>query len=189
MDRPNDVESYGSYPKKALNGRSFVLRVCLPQKDKIIQVQNRLLMELVAHLLMWGGRAQWAGIYSFEGKIVVSPWTTRRVWDAARGGYGLPTKVASFVVCGPTLNPTFIENYTSQSLLNAINFAYQWLDWGEGPYWARVIGPDGRIILTRHEVRQMYHAEMRAAGWTITESLIQTDGSLLGKVFSERRVV
>ena len=190
MDRPMDVEGYSTYHKKALNGRGFLLNVCAPRKDRIIRFTSLMLMELIARMLMWGGRALWASIHDFEGNVVVSPWTARRIWNAAGGKYGRPTNSSPIIVCGPTLNPTFIEEYTSQSFLKAIDFAAYWLDdaW-DGPYWVHVIGPNGRIILSNRELHRMYHAEMHASGWTITESIIQTDGSLLGKKLSEMRIV
>ena len=191
MERPSDAESYSAQHKAALHGRRFILKVCMTNTGKILEFQNRMLMVLVAQLLStWCGKATWAGIWSFEGKPVIEPHTVVKLWAANRCCFGVSSTQMPFIVRGPTLNPTFIEEYTAKNILNAIDFATGWLSncWKDH-YWVKGLGPNGQCIISRREVEQMYHAEMRAAGWSITESVIQADGSLLGKKLSERRIV
>jgi hypothetical protein len=145
-------------------------------RSGILETRAPLLIDAVKQALTWRTKARWAEILDFERKMVLSRARLGRLWRAAAGSYGRPTKDKPFIVCGPTINPTFMEEYWTLDLLKAVDYAYDWQGYGEGPYWCEVRGPDGRIVLPRCPIEMMHRAEVKSYGGSIVEMIIQVGG-------------
>jgi hypothetical protein len=190
--RPYDIGLYQTYHKEALKGREFVLVVEFSQRFGLgFERKYRKLMDALATALRWCGKARSIRIVDFEKKPIVSDLIIERLWAAKRNCYGVPSNQKQFVVSGPTINPEFIEDYYSMNILQAVDFATDWLDnsWDE-PYWVLLRGPDGRVILPRQAIRRMYHAEVKATGGSISEHIVRVVPFLSNaQVLSSRKVV
>lgn len=166
----NKFEDCGVHYRNVPEGRAFILEVQL-QNGGVVPLEHHRLMYQVARLLTWGGTARSASI-SFEDEMVVSQWTTARLWKAARGDYGYPTGSTPYIVRGPTGGRINIEEYPCRSLRRAIRFAVYWFaDALYKPDWVHVVGPNDRVILSNRELLRMYRGMMRARGEPVVERL------------------
>lgn len=172
MQMPYDVESHlgKGFGYESRVDRQFKLIVRLASHNRPIGFRGRFLMELVKQALAWRGKALRAHIESFEDKIVVSPKTVSALWAADAACYGRPSARHPFIVRGPTINPTFIEEYTAQNIWNAVRFGAHWIhnSWNE-PYWVKVLAPNGTIVVRDSTLQRMYRAEIKAQGGSIVE--------------------
>ena len=110
-------------------------------------------------------RMESATVLDFEETVVMSPWTVARLWRAACGCYGHPTRSAPYIVRGPIIGRIGIEEYPSRSLKEAINIVISWFtDGSYKPDWAHVVGRKGRVVLSLRELWRMHCADARSRG-------------------------
>lgn len=169
-----DNGQYVTNYKKALEGRLFALKVRMPGGHKIFEFRDCLLVKLVAFMLTWGEKSEAAWIESFDGTVTVSSETVARLWEAKRR-YPGSTETMPFVIRGsPILTPTLVQSYRSASLLGAIDFAVGWFyDPHETPLWVEVATAEQSILVSKGEMQQMHHEDMRAAG-LVPDRLVRT---------------
>ncbi len=192
MMRPWDVKASRTYHRKAIDGREFLLRMRLPNGN-IAVWKHKLIMDALKHAIAWRRPALWAEVLDYEHNPVISKTMMRRLWWAADHGYGRPNRDTPFrVKCEVYLD--FIHEYYSMTLLDAIDFASFHYDNGwEDTRWTEVRGPNNWVIMPRRVTQRMYHAWFKAAGGSITASLIVVESSFMHGVQSiktlEHRVI
>jgi len=170
-----DLRHHRTYHREAKEGREFILRV-RTKKRGIVELGAKLVIDAVSLALKWRSKADWAELLDFERKTVLSGTRVARLWRAAAGEYGRPTKEHPYIVRGPTINPTFMEEFWTLDLLKAVDYAYYWQSLCEGPYWCEVRGPNGNIVLSRMPIERMYHAEVKGYGGSIVTMVVSVGG-------------
>lgn len=193
----SDLTHYRTYHRPALAGREFVLRIMTHRSGAVV-FRHTLLVDALKQALSWCHKGEWIELRDFEGKVLVSRVRFARLLRAASGDYGIPSKERPYMVQGPTINPTFMEEYWTVDLLKALDYAVHWQSNCDGPYWAEVRAPNGKLVLPRSVVMELYHASVKAYGGSITVSIIRTTDKFfvgpgfcmqLGEVVESRRIV
>lgn len=198
MHQPFDVESYGSYhTSPALSGREFEVRVELIN-GKAMSWKHQFLMDAVRQALDWRRHSRNAKIVDCEGVDIISCTRMRRLWRAAEGCYGTATHQTPYKVLGRAVCNR-LEQYTSMSLINAIDFASGWYhNASDDPSGVELRGPNNGIVLSQKVVERMYYAELYSIGRTLTVSMVRpSDKVIVGpngavrltEVLWEKRIV
>ena len=156
----------------ATEERAFILEIRFWSGGKV-RLKTGQLMDAISRLFVWQGKAaESATILDSEGTVVVSSWTTGRMWkEAARDPYS-----ASYIVRGSVGRS--IEEHPSRSLRKAIGFAVYWRSgsW-DGSDWTHVIDPtnptNDRVVLSHRELWRMYRGERWSRGLTVEKNFVR----------------
>lgn len=178
MERSWDVKDNRSYHRSALPGREACLSVRHGREGNPSVIRGNL-VDLLKVALPYAGKVYSASIVDYRGKVVVTPRLMTMFWAAELGCFGTGSDTAPYTITGPTINPTFLEQYHSIDLFGALDFAVWWAGSDEDPYWIRLRGPNGRLIMSPKTVEGLYHSSFGAAGGSITVSLVRPSNNIL----------
>ncbi len=161
MRREDEVRTFNV--AGAPEERAFILEIQFRSGGRI-RLKIGQLMDAISRLFVWQGKAaESVTILDSEETVVVSSWTTIRMWEAASKFHSRPTNSAPYTVRGSAGGN--IEEHPSRSLKEAITIAISWFADGScKPDWAHVVGPNGRVVLSHRELWRMHCADARSRG-------------------------